>query len=85
MLKKRLKNKINTSQKCKAKYFILAVIFGIIFIGCDIAVTTFQVALSIQKFGVIFKDAIIIPHWSLWLLLGNIFIIPCEYCFSKIE
>ena len=54
-------------------YLILVIICWIISIGSFITSITFQIILSIQKFGVIFgNNSIIIPHWSLSFIAGGV-------------
>lgn len=54
---------------------VVCAIMVLFAIGCDIFVGVYQAILAYNKFGVIFSSSyIIIPHWSLWLLLSNIFL-----------
>lgn len=51
--------------------FWLAVILGVIGIGCILTAVIWQQVLCYQTFGVIF-DEVFIPHWSALFYLGVI-------------
>lgn len=53
-------------------YLILTILCFIISICSFLTSIIFQIVLSIQKYGVIFKGVIIIPHWSLSFIAGAV-------------
>ena len=71
--------------KNKAKiYFVIAIFLLICAFACDIVVIVFQFAESLERYGAIFSGAII-PHWSLWFLLGNFLFIPAYLFFAAMQ
>lgn len=63
-------------------FFILAILLMLAAIGCDIAVIVFQCIEQIARYGALFSR-VIVGHWSLWLLFGNVLFIPAFICFVK--
>ena len=59
---------------------ILAVLCGLVALGCDVTVVVFQIIESINRYGAIF-DRVVVAHWSLWLLFGNLLFIPAYLFF----
>lgn len=59
---------------------ILAVLCGLVALGCDVTVVVFQIIESINRYGAIF-DRVVVAHWSLWLLFGNLLFIPAYMFF----
>lgn len=64
-------------------FFIISILLVIIAIACDITVIVYQISLALEKYGVVFVGRIIIAHWSLWLLFGNVLFIPAFICFMR--
>lgn len=65
---------------------IMAVLLALVAIVCDITVIVYQIVLSLEKFDAIFIGGrAVIPHWSLWLLFGNLFFVPAFVCFWRIS
>lgn len=59
---------------------ILAVLCGLVALGCDVTVVVFQIIESINRYGAIF-GRVVVAHWSLWLLFGNLLFIPAYMFF----
>lgn len=49
-------------------------------LGCDITVVVCQIIESINRYGAIF-GRVVVAHWSLWLLFGNLLFIPAYMFF----
>ena len=59
---------------------LLAVLCGLVALGCDVTVVVFQIIESINRYGAIF-GRVVVAHWSLWLLFGNLLFIPAYMFF----
>lgn len=59
---------------------ILAVLCGLVALGCDVTVVVFQIIESIDRYGAVF-GRVVVAHWSLWLLFGNLLFIPAYMFF----
>ena len=59
---------------------LAALICFLVALGCDIAVVVFQIIESINQYGAIF-GRVVVAHWSLWLLFGNLLFIPAYMFF----
>lgn len=59
---------------------ILAVLCGLVALGCDVMVVVFQIIESIDRYGAVF-GRVVVAHWSLWLLFGNLLFIPAYMFF----
>lgn len=64
-------------------FLILAIICVLSALACDVTVVVFQIILSLEKFGVIFGEGILMPHWSLALLAGNLLFILAYICVGR--
>ena len=58
-------------------FSILAILLMLAAIGCDITVIVFQCIEQIARYGALFSR-VIVWHWSLWLLFGNLLYIPAR-------